>query len=166
VIFGKLKRKSDNNADTISILAPISGELVPISEVNDPTFSEEMLGKGVAIRPSAGRVVSPVHGTVTQLFETGHAVTLTSHDGAQVLIHVGLDTIRLKGTHYTPCIKEGNTVNPGDLLIEFDQDAIAADGFDTVTPVVICNSDEFDYFTSPKTKLVQEGDEIISFMKK
>jgi len=165
-MFGRRKRKIEDKANLISVLAPVSGELIPIREVNDPTFSEEMLGKGVAIRPSEGRVVSPVHGRVTQLFETGHAVTLTSDDGVEILIHVGLDTIRLKGTHYIPHIREGDPVKPGDLLLEFDLISIAAAGFDIVTPVVICNSDDFDNFSLPAVRAVGEGDTIISFTKK
>lgn len=165
-MFGRRKRTLENKSERISILAPMCGERIPITEVDDPTFSEEMLGRGVAIRPAEGRVVSPVQGTVTQLFETGHAVTLTSDDGAEILIHVGLDTIRLKGAHYTPRIREGDAVKPGDLLLEFDLISIATAGFDIVTPIVICNSDDFDNFSFPAGKAVRQGDEIISFTKK
>jgi len=160
-MFGRRKNKSE----WISILAPMRGALISIKEVSDPTFSEEMLGPGVAIRPTEGRVVSPVQGRVTQLFETGHAVTLTSDDGAEILIHVGLDTIQLKGAHYTPRIREGDAVKPGDLLLEFDLAAIAAAGFDPVTPVVICNSDAFSAFEPQPGNPVREGDEIIRLKK-
>jgi len=166
VIFGKYRNTLGYKSDTISIYAPISGKLIPITEVSDPTFSEELLGKGVAIRPSSGQVVSPVHGTVTHLFQTGHAVTLTSQCGTEVLIHIGLDTVRLKGIHFNPHVQQGTIVKPGDLLIKFDPIAITFKGFDIVTPIVICNSDEYDDFSFPEEKFVHEGDEIISFIKK
>jgi len=164
-MLGKLKQYLGNSSGWISILAPINGELIPITEVSDPTFSEEMLGKGVAIRPLNGRVVSPISGTVTQLFDTYHAVSLTSDDGVEVLIHVGMDTLRLKGAHYTPHIKDGDSVKPGDLLLEFDIKAITDAGFDIVTPVVICNSDEYTQFEAQSSKIVVEGDEIIRLKK-
>ena len=162
MLFGRRKSKEKS----IAVLAPLEGELISIAQVADPTFSEEMLGPGVAIRPSGGRVVSPVTGAVTQIFETGHALTLTSRDGVEILIHVGLDTIRLKGEHYTIHVQEGNPVHPGDLLIEFDPQAIAAAGFDTVTPVVICNREDFAGFDTAAGKRVKEGDPILFLTKK
>jgi len=164
-MFGKIKKFLENNAGWISILAPINGDLIPITKVSDPTFSEEMLGKGVAILPTEGRVVSPVSGTVTQLFDTYHAISLTSDDGVEILIHVGMDTLRLKGAHYTPHVKDGDSVKLGDLLLEFDMNAIIDAGFDVVTPVVICNSDEYPHFEAQLCKIVEKGDEIIRLKK-
>ena len=164
-MFGKIKKFLENNAGWISILAPINGDLIPITKVSDPTFSEEMLGKGVAILPTEGRVVSPVSGTVTQLFDTYHAISLTSDDGVEILIHVGMDTLRLKGAHYTPHVKDGDSVKLGDLLLEFDMNAIIDAGFDVVTPVVICNSDEYAHFEAQLCKIVDKGDEIIRLKK-
>ena len=162
-VFGRRKDKGNH----LSILAPLEGELISVKEVEDPTFSEEMLGQGVAIRPSMGRAVSPVKGVVTQMFETGHAVSLTSDEGVEVLIHVGLDTIRLQGACYTVHAREGDAVKPGDLLIAFDLTGISEAGFDTVTPVVICNSHEFEDFWAVQTgKMVREGEEIIRLRKK
>ena len=149
----------------MKILAPLKGEVIPIAEVSDPVFGEEILGKGVAIRPTGNRVVSPIKGIVTQMFDTGHAVSLTSDDGVEVLIHVGLDTVRLKGEHYTPRVKEGDNVNPGDVLIEFNREGIAA-GYDTTTPIVICNSDDFKDFDMIVEKTVSEGDEIMLLRRK
>ena len=164
MLFGRRKEKAKKN--TIAILAPLEGELIPMGQVDDPTFSEEMLGRGFAIRPTGGRVLSPVAGVVTQVFETGHAVTLTSQDGVEILIHVGLDTIRLKGEHYRIHVQEGDPVSPGDLLIEFDPQGIQAAGFDTVTPVVICNYDLFADFDITECKAVKEGEAIIFLTKK
>lgn len=158
-MFGKLFGGS------IKVLAPLSGEVTPVTRVNDPTFSEEMLGKGAAVKPDGGRVVSPVNGTVTQMFETGHAVSLTSEEGVEVLIHVGLDTVKLKGRHFTARAKTGEKVKAGDLLMEFDREAIAAGGFDTVTVIVICNSDDFKKVEMVSAEAVKELDDLIIIKK-
>ena len=146
--------------------APVAGEAVASSEVNDPTFSEEMLGKGMAIKPTAGRVVEPCDATVDMMFETGHAVSLTTEDGVEMLIHVGIDTVNLQGKHYTVHCKAGDKVKKGQLLIEFDKDAITAEGYDTITPVVVCNSDDFAAFETVTGKTVAEGDTVIRLGKK
>jgi len=159
MIFSKRRRSS-------TILAPINGELIPITEVNDPSFSQGLLGKGVAIRPSSGRVVSPVNGTVVQMFKTGHAVTLLSDEGTEILIHVGIDTVNLKGAHFTAHAKEGATVTFGDLLIEFDPAAIFEAGYDLVTPIVVLNTDDYKSVEPVTGKVVSEGDEIIYLTKK
>ena len=138
--------------------APVAGEAVASSEVNDPTFAEEMLGKGMAIKPSAGRVGAPCDATVDMMFETGHAVSLTTEGGVEMLIHVGIDTVNLQGKHYTVHCKAGDKVKKGQLLIEFDRDAIAGEGYDTITPVVVCNSDDFAAFETVTGKTVAEGD--------
>ena len=145
--------------------APVAGQAVASSEVNDPTFAEEMLGRGMAIKPAAGRVVAPCDATVDMMFETGHAVSLTTAFGAELLIHVGIDTVNLQGKHYTVHCKQGDQVKKGQLLIEFDKDAIAAEGYDTITPVVICNSDDFKTFETETGKLVAEGDVVIKLAK-
>lgn len=160
----KLWKAMGIGSKDIVIAAPVAGECVPVSEVSDPTFGEEILGKGVAIKPTGGRVVSPVDGTIETMFDTGHAVSINSDSGVEVLVHVGLDTINLKGKHYTIHKKSGESVKKGDLLIEFDAEAIKAEGYDIITPVVICNSGDFATFvTSPGT--VAEGAAIITMTK-
>jgi len=144
----------------VVIVSPIEGTVTELSMVPDPAFNEEMFGKGVAIRPSSGRVVSPVNGIVSQMFYTGHAVSLTSNDGAEILIHIGLDTVRLKGEHFTTLVKTGDSVKIGDSLIDFDLAAIAED-YDTITPVVICNSEKYKQFELKIDIDVKIGDEII-----
>ncbi len=163
-MFGKLKNMFGKGKEALKVLSPMEGEAIALSQVNDPTFSEELLGKGVAIRPSSGRVASPVNGVVSQMFDTGHAVSLTSEDGVEVLIHVGLDTVKLKGKHYTIHANNGDSVKIGDLLMEFDREGIAADGYDTVTPVVVCNSDEFKGFDM-QAGAVKAGEELIRLEK-
>ena len=142
-MFAKLKEKLGLGEALIEVPAPASGKAVPLSEVNDPTF-----GKGAAGQPSEGRIVSPVDGTVELMFDTGHAVSLHSASGADILIHVGLDTVQLAGKHFTVHKKNGDPVKKGDLLIEFDIPAIQAAGYDTVTPVIICNTEAFSSVTA------------------
>lgn len=125
------------------ILSPVEGKAVPLSEVNDPTFSQEILGKGVAVIPAKGRVVAPADGTLTVMFGTKHAVSITTREGAEIIIHVGLDTVNLKGEHYTAYKNQGDKVKTGELLLEFDMDAIKEAGYDVITPVIICNTPNY-----------------------
>ncbi len=148
----------------IVVAAPVAGEAVPIREVSDPTFGDEILGKGVAIRPSQGKIFAPFDGTVDMMFDTGHAVNLISADGVELLIHVGLDTVKLKGEHYTAHVKNGDTIQKGQLLLEFDPAAIAAAGYDVITPIVVCNSAEYTSVT-PRTGSVEPGDDLLTLEK-
>ena len=144
-MFEKLKKAMGMSPKEFEIGAPVEGKAVPVSQVSDPTFGEEILGKGIAIIPSEGKIVSPVDGTVETMFETGHAVSIHSTDGTDILVHVGLDTIELKGKFYTIHKQTGEPVKKGDLLIEFDLEGIKAAGYDVITPVIICNSDEYNF---------------------
>ena len=148
-----------------SIGAPVAGEAVPISQVSDPTFGEEILGKGIAIQPSDGKVVAPCDATVDMMFETGHAVSLVADCGAEVLIHVGLETVTLKGKHFTIHAANGDKVKKGDLLIEFDLEAIKAEGFNTITPMLICNSGDYGTFKTNVNKAVTNADVVIELAK-
>ncbi len=154
--FQKLFGKEKN-----VLCAPVAGEAVALSEVNDPTFAMELVGKGIAVRPTEGKIVAPCAGTVDMVFDTGHAITLIADCGAEILIHVGLDTVNLKGEHYTVKAASGQKVAKGDLLIEFDREAIAAAGYDTVTPMVVCNPDQFSKFETHTGKQVAAGDVVI-----
>ena len=126
-----------------AVVSPISGETLPLEQVQDATFASGLLGKGVAIVPQQGRVLSPVNGIVSSMFRTGHAVGLTSDDGAEVLIHVGLDTVKLDGQFFFPRVSNDQPVRVGDLLLEFDLEAIKAAGYDLTTPVLVSNSDDY-----------------------
>ena len=156
----------ENQKACFTLASPVEGEVISLSQVSDPTFAQEMLGTGVAILPEKGRIVSPVNGTVVQVFDTGHAITLVSDEGVEVLIHIGLDTVELKGAPFTKIAKDGQSVAIGDLLIEFDEKAIIAAGYETVTPVVICNSGDYQQFEGTSESLVKEGDKLISFILK
>ncbi len=141
-MFQTLK-KIFTNPNREKICAPVEGVAVPITEVSDPTFGEEILGKGIAIKPSKGRIVAPADGTVTVLIESSHAVSLLTDKGAEILVHVGLDTIQLEGRFFTAHVKVGDQVKTGDLLLEFDPVAIQKAGYDIITPVVILNSNAY-----------------------
>ncbi|PWC10797.1 PTS beta-glucoside transporter subunit IIABC [Brenneria corticis] len=145
--------------------SPISGEILPLEQVNDQTFASGLMGKGIAIKPLSGRVVSPVNGTVASLFKTNHAIGLQSDDGAEVLIHVGIDTVKLNGRHFTPHVKTGDTVRQGDLLVEFDYQAIEAAGYDTTTPVIITNSDDYVDVLPVAENTVQEQAPLLTLIR-
>ena len=149
----------------LEIGAPVAGKAVPVKEVSDPTFGEEIMGKGIAIRPTGNQVVAPCDCTVDLAFDTGHAVSLVSDFGAEILIHVGLETVGLKGEHFSVKVKNGDKVKKGDLLIEFDREAIAAKGYDTITPVVICNSADYPTFNTYVGQDVNPGDKVIGLKK-
>jgi len=126
--------------DTV-VLSPVDGTVVPLTEVPDAAFADGSLGKGVAIRPTSGAVYAPFDGTVVAAFPTGHAVGLRGVDGVELLIHVGLDTVKLGGEHFTLKVQSGTEVKAGDLLVEFDGDAIEKAGYDLITPVIVTNGD-------------------------
>lgn len=147
------------------LCAPVAGNAVPVSQVPDPTFAEELLGKGIAIEPTEGKIFAPCDGTVDMMFETGHAVSLVADFGAELLIHVGLETVSLKGKHFTIHVANGDKVKKGDLLIEFDLDAIKAEGFNTITPMLVCNSSDYTTFKTNVGKAVTNSDVVIELSK-
>ncbi len=133
---------ADTAMKDIVIYAPMNGEMVDLAAVPDPTFSEGILGQGTAILPSEGKLYSPVDGTVASVFETKHAISLLTDSGAELLMHVGLDTVSLGGKFFEAKVKDGDHVKKGDLLLEFELDAISKD-YKTFTPVLITNADDF-----------------------
>ena len=144
------------------IVAPIEGNAVDLGEVGDGVFSEGMLGKGVAIEPTVGRAVSPVNGTVSTIFDTKHAVGLTSDDGVEILIHIGLDTVKLNGEHFNTHVKPGDKVKAGDLLVEFDIEKIKEAGYPTITPVIVTNTDSYKDVEVIVKGAVKEKDKLVS----
>jgi PTS system beta-glucosides-specific IIC component len=159
-MFGFVKSKD------IIILSPIEGDTLPISEVSDPTFSEKILGDGIAIMPKKGEVVAPVDGTVVIMFETKHAISILSDQGTEILIHVGLDTVSLKGEFYKSYVKAKDKVKAGDLLLEFDMDKIKEAGFEIVTPIVICNTNAYAEIHANTGKSVKKLDQIMTLKMK
>ncbi len=139
------------------ISSPIKGDVLPLNQVKDEVFSAGLLGKGVAIEPKEGKVVSPVDGTLTTLFPTHHALGITSDNGAEILIHVGMDTVQLEGKCFTPKAKQGDKIKAGQVLLEFDIDGIKEAGYPVTTPVIISNSDNYLDIIGTEAK---QGDKI------
>lgn len=148
----------------IVIASPMKGEILPLNEVNDETFASEMMGKGVAIKPLDGKVVSPINGTVETIFKTKHAIGLKSEDGTEILIHIGMDTVQLEGKHFKAYVKDGDKVKIGDTLIEFDTEAIKKEGYELTTPVIVTNTNDYLEVLARGSKKVNTGDAIISII--
>lgn len=129
----KVENKKEN------FKAPIEGKLIPLSEVKDEVFSNKLMGEGIAIIPSKGKLYAPIDGTIEMIFETKHSLAMKSEDGTEILFHVGLDTVNLKGKYFNPEVSVGKSVKQGDLLLSFDLDKIVEEGFDPVTAVIITN---------------------------
>lgn len=146
------------------VFAPLKGKVIAASEISDPMFAAEALGKCAAIIPEEGRVVAPFDGTVELMYDTGHAVAVTSDDGIEVLIHIGVDTVKLDGKGFTPHCKTGDKVSKGDLLVEFDRDVIKAAGYDNVTPVIVTNTDDYTEVKAVEPGEVNEGDQILEII--
>lgn len=128
----------------IELYAPLKGRVVPLSTVGDLVFSEKVLGDGLGIIPETEMIVSPADGKVENIPRTNHAITLSTVDGAEILIHIGIDTVNLKGKYYTPLVRERDFVKMGEPLIEFDRVGIESEGYDIVTVVVVTNSDKYE----------------------
>ena len=163
--FTKLFGGKAEEVNPNHIYAPMAGQAVDISEVPDPTFSSGMMGNGIAIQPTDGKVCSPVNGTVDMMFDTGHAVSLVSDAGAEILIHVGLETVGLNGAPFTIKVKSGDKVKKGQVLMIADLDAIKAAGLPTITPVLICNSDDYTTFNTTTGTAVTNSDVVIELGK-
>lgn len=154
-------------ADTdYTITAPLAGEIIPLEQVKDESFAKGMLGPGAAIIPAGGVVVAPFDGKVTVAFETGHAYGLKSASGMQVLIHIGMDTVKLEGKCFTPRVAKGDMVRRGDVLAEVDWDGIRAAGYDTITPVVVTNKKKFDSVELSGTGTVSTNDTFLEAQPK
>jgi PTS system sucrose-specific IIC component len=138
-----LEVKKEGEAKSI-VYAPAKGSAIPLSEVHDATFAAETLGKGMAIIPTEGKIYAPFDGSLDLLYDTMHALGLTSDDGVEVLIHVGIDTVQLNGKHFKAHAKSGDEVKRGQLLLEFDIEGIRADGYSIETPVIVTNTDEYE----------------------
>ncbi|WP_394920850.1 glucose PTS transporter subunit IIA [uncultured Robinsoniella sp.] len=148
-------------SDNKSVFSPLKGRVIPISEVRDETFASEMLGKGVGILPDGDRVVAPFDGTVTTFFETKHAIGLTNSDGLEVLIHVGIDTVNLKGEYFHALTEEDASVKRGDVLLKFDRKGIEQAGYDATTMVIVTNTDDYENVNCKTGQTAQEQDVII-----
>jgi len=150
---------------SISVESPIKGEIIPLNEVPDAAFAEEAMGKGIAIQPTEGKVFAPFDGTVETVFRTKHVIALKSSDGVELLIHIGVDTVKLQGEHFNVLVEEGQTVKAGELIAEFDIEAIRKAGYPTITPVIITNTMEFlDVLPTRNSGTVSQGEHILSII--
>ena len=165
VFFSKLFTKNEETVNPNQIFAPMAGQTVPVTEVPDPTFAEGMLGEGIAILPTDGKVCAPCNGTVETMFDTGHAVTIVAENGAEILIHVGLETVGLGGKCFKVHVKNGQKVKKGQLLFEADLAGIEAAGLNTITPVLVCNPDDFSTFHVTTGRNVTNNDVVINLNK-
>ncbi len=148
----------------MTVCAPVKGRLVPLSKVNDPTFAEEILGKGAAIIPEEGNFVSPVKGRVITVFETKHAIGIAADTGAEILLHVGLNTVNLQGRHFEALVKDGDAVEVGTPILKVDLKALREAGYDTITPVLVTNSMDYAEVTAMEEKEVTSGETIIKII--
>lgn len=137
-MFKKLFKKAPN-----TMTSPMHGRVVALTEVPDEVFSQKMVGDGFAVEPSSGKVYSPVNGEVVQLFPTKHAIGIIDEDGLEILIHVGIDTVELKGEGFTAFIDKGDKVKKGQLLLEVDLDFVKEQGKSIMTPVVFTNKNQY-----------------------
>lgn len=145
-----------------TVYSPMTGEVIAREKINDPTFAAGILGDGVGIIPSVNEVRAPFHGTISSIFDTKHAVGLTSPDGMEMLIHVGINTVELNGEHFEVFAGEGDEVKAGQLLIRFDADKIKEAGYDITTAVLVCNSDDYKGLKVEKTGTVKQLDRLMT----
>ncbi len=147
-----------------SLVSPLTGEVKALTEIEDEAFSTGALGKGVAILPADGKLYAPCDGTVSAFFPTGHAIGITTEKGAEILIHVGMDTVRLEGKGFSPKVSQGDQVKAGQLLLTFDKDAILAAGYSMMTPVVVTNASDYKEIITEITGPVKAGDNLLILM--
>ena len=158
------KKNNDLSVKKEVMASPLNGKAIPLSEVADAAFSSEMLGKGVAIDPADGNVCAPCDGTVSMLFPTKHAIGLVSDSGAELLIHVGMDTVKLEGQHFTAHVQEGDKVKKGQLLITCDIEAVKKEGYSMVTPIIVSNTDDYLDVVPMKQGAIKKEEELLTLI--
>ena len=164
-MFDSLKKMFEKNAKTISLKAVEDGRTIPMDEVNDQTFAQELLGPGIAIVPSNGTVVSPINGTIATVMDTKHAVCIQGEDGLELIVHAGLDTVELNGKYYQTYKEIGDQVKAGDVLLEFDLEEITKAGYDVTTPIVITNLGDYKITKCLTGQQLKAGEEVIQLTK-
>lgn len=169
------KKKKDNvvenNAEPVqplvkteNIVSPLTGIIKRLADVEDEVFATEAMGKGIAIEPTVGQAVSPVNGIVTTVFPTGHAIGITSDEGAEILIHIGTNTVKLKGKYFSAIAKEGDRVQQGDLLVEFDIEKIKEAGYPVTTPIIITNTDLYIEIINTNKEVIQARESLLTLI--
>ena len=150
--------------DTV-LSACLNGTVVPLADVKDEAFASGVLGNGIAIEPSDGELVAPADGEISSTFETHHAVGMTTADGAELLMHIGIDTVKLGGKHFTYLVNEGDKVKKGQPLIRFELEAIKAEGYPVTTPVIVCNTDDYAAVEAKASGTVKQGDALLELKR-
>lgn len=146
--------------DTV-LSACLNGTVVPLADVKDEAFASGVLGDGIAIEPTDGELVAPADGEISSTFETHHAVGMTTADGAELLMHIGIDTVKLGGKHFTCLVNEGDKVKKGQPLIRFELEAIKAEGYPVTTPLIVCNTDDYSAVAAKASGTVKQGDALL-----
>lgn len=154
--------KPAQSGSAITLFSHLSGTVVALENVEDDVFSQKILGDGIAVEPSEGKLYAPCDGKIDSVFDTKHAVNMVSSEGAEILMHIGIDTVKLEGKHFTAHVSDGQDVKKGDLLISFDMEAIKAEGYKVITPLIICNSDDYSSVSSNANGSITAGEEILS----
>lgn len=155
------KQNASNSSDTTILYAHLNGTVVPLSEVEDEAFATGILGEGIAIEPSEGKLYAPCDAKVEGVLDTKHAVNLVTESGCEILMHIGIDTVKLGGKYFETHVTEGQNVRKGDLLVSFDIQKIHEAGYKTTTPMVVCNSDDFNELKTLATGAIRAGEKII-----
>ncbi|QYN44637.1 PTS transporter subunit EIIC [Gilliamella sp. ESL0441] len=151
------------NTQPVTVYSPLTGTIIPLNQVNDPTFASELMGKGIAIIPTEGKAYAPDDGEVVSLFRTKHAIGFQTDSGVEILIHIGIDTVKLDGQHFQAHVQAGNKVKKGDLLVSFDIEAIKQAGFEVSTPIIITNSDDYQKIqTIHQSETIEKGDVLLT----
>lgn len=148
----------------MKVVSPIDGKSKLLKKVNDEAFASKMMGDGIAVVPSNGMLYAPVRGEVTMVFPTNHALGIKSEDGVETLIHIGIDTVELNGKGFTGLVEQGDFVNIGDKLIEFDLDVVKTSGYDSDVMVIITNTSNFNSINYIADDDVKHGDDILEIM--
>lgn len=169
-LFGnKEKQELDTHAEKIincepkTIYSPLKGTVIPLSQVSDPVFAEEVMGPGVGIDPEEGKLYAPVDGEIISVFPTGHAIGMKTEDGMEVLLHIGIDTVQMEGDGFQAFVKQGDHVKAGELLVEFDCAKIIEKGYQTTTMVLVPNAALLGTMSQPHIGPVEVLDRIFNF---
>ncbi|WP_339169753.1 beta-glucoside-specific PTS transporter subunit IIABC [Paenibacillus sp. FSL H8-0282] len=145
-----------------TVVSPLAGNVIPLTSVDDAAFASEAMGKGIAIEPTEGKLYSPVSGVVSTIFRTGHCIAVVSDEGVEVLIHIGIETVKLKGKYFDVKVQEGATVKQGDLLIEFDFEQIKNEGYQCTTPIIITNTANYSDVIGTNKTAITPGEDLLT----
>ena len=149
------------NANDAVLVSPMNGVVVSMNEVKDEAFAACVLGDGVAVEPEEGKLFAPADGVIDNVFDSKHAIGMTTTEGVELLLHVGIDTVKLAGQHFTVGVSAGQKVKQGDLLLTFEMDAIKAAGYLCTTPMIVCNTDDYQSIQPLATGPIKAGQKLL-----